>query len=149
VVQVLDRSAARGTARQVLAGYAYFGNPDGTSITAEPKSVARKAGVSLRTLERYRPRLIELGELVVVARDKPGEHLEYAIRLPGQNPQAGDSEARQNRQQNRQPADPGDTARARGRDPEDPGVISLPSSAVAGAREGRPSPIGDLMGWGS
>lgn len=84
VIQVMERSRTGGTSRLVLLGYAYYGDPDGTSITPSPKSVAKRAGVSVRTVERYRPKLIELGELVVVDREAHGEHVEYAIALPAE-----------------------------------------------------------------
>jgi hypothetical protein len=119
VVQVMERSRARGTARLVLAGYAWYGNPDGTGIFPSPEGVAKHAGVSVSAVERYRPRLIKLGELLVVDRDAHGEHVEYAIRLPGQNRESADS-APQNPQQNPQAADSGDNARARGEDPDNP-----------------------------
>jgi hypothetical protein len=128
VVQVMERSRARGTARQVLGGYAWFGNPDGSSIEVSPREVARKAGVSVGTVERYRPRLIELGELVVVRRDAHGEHVEYRIVLSGQNSQPADPGGSQNPQQRPQAADSGVNARERDHDPGNPGEDSKLSS---------------------
>jgi hypothetical protein len=119
VVQVMERSKARGTMRLVLAGYAWYGDPDGTGIFPSAEGVAKHAGVTVSTVERYRPRLIELGELVVVARDAHGEHVQYAIRLPGQNRASADPVA-QDPQQNPQAADSGDNARGGGHDPENP-----------------------------
>jgi hypothetical protein len=120
---VMERSKARGTMRLVLAGYAWYGDPDGTRIFPSPEGVAKNAGVSVSTVERYRPRLIELGELVVVDRDAHGEHVEYAIRLPGQNRASADPDTQdpqQNPQQNPPDADSGDDARGRSGDPENP-----------------------------
>jgi hypothetical protein len=135
VVQVMERSRARGTARQVLCGYAWFGNPDGTSITASPREAAKKAGVSIGTVLRYRPRLLELGELVVT-RGPHGEHVEYAIRL-GQDSQSRDRGGRQDSQQRPRGANPGVTARTRGQDPEDPGEDGKPSSPTGPAESPR------------
>jgi hypothetical protein len=143
MVQVAERSRARGTARLVLLGYAYFGNPDGTlRLHPTPAGVADRAGVSPRTVERYRPELRKLGELVVVNRDAHGEHVEYAVELPSENPQPGDSERRQNSQQ-RSPV--GGAARAKGNDPEQPGEGNkLPSQRRARPTEDPRSDVDEL-----
>jgi hypothetical protein len=141
VAQVLERSRAHGPARQVLAGYASFGDPDGGSITAGAASVARRAGVSVRTVERYRPRLLKLGELQIVDRGGHGKNVEYRICLPPQLRQVGGSD----NGQNRQPGSP--SWRSSIEDPPGDHRVIPSSSEVAGARDRR-SPIGERMGWG-
>src|SRR5580658_3115445 len=64
LVDKVKKSCLPGHLKAVLEAYLSFGNKDGTNIRPTAAKVAKRAGRSPRTVERYAPVLVKLGLLV-------------------------------------------------------------------------------------
>jgi len=82
LVDKVKKSCLPGQLKAVLEAYLSFGNKDGTSIRPTAAKVAKRAGKSQRTVERYAPVLVNLG-LLVHDRDEQGNYLVHNYAKPG------------------------------------------------------------------